>query len=188
MFNPDGLGVSGGHACFTESATAWLAPLFYSKHRRRRDACARLPRTTPTRPTKPEVSRTLKVTEERQEYECAGHLGSTRGPGSGLQASSFWANVGFSRRSGPRGRVSSVIGPLWETFSFAAPKPQPEPLHSTFDVRWSRTRRLPTAEARGPFPTGVGFFGLARFSNTEVVRDGVEVEYAVDISLASRRM
>lgn len=49
----------------------------------------------------------------------------------------------------------------------------------------------PTAEARGPFPAGVGFFDLAGFSNAEVVKDGVlrgvEVEYVLDISLTSRR-
>lgn len=40
MLNPDGLGVSGGHACFTETLTGWLAPLFSSKHKQRRDGLA----------------------------------------------------------------------------------------------------------------------------------------------------
>lgn len=40
VFSPDGLGVSGGHACFTETLTGWLAPLFSPKHRQRRDGLA----------------------------------------------------------------------------------------------------------------------------------------------------
>lgn len=40
VLNPEGLGVSGGHACFTERLTGWLAPLFSSKHNQRRDGLA----------------------------------------------------------------------------------------------------------------------------------------------------
>lgn len=48
VFSPGGLGVSGGHACLTETLAGWLAPLFSSKHKQRRDGLTQPAKNNPT--------------------------------------------------------------------------------------------------------------------------------------------
>lgn len=100
--------------------------------------------------------------------------GEDPGSSSRLQPSSFRPNVGFFR-------ASSVTGPFCETLSFHRSCFQQQNNSSKRREQQAEPfRRLGLRGGRGgPFPAGVGFFGLAGFSNAEVVRDGVELEYAV---------